>query len=128
MTKGQGIGTIKDDDTATALSISDVSVAEGNIGTTAAVFTVSLAGASASTVTVNYATADGTAQAGSDYVAANGSLSFAPGETSKTITVQVNGDTTYELDETFTVNLSGAVNATVSKAQGTGTIRKVGSN
>ena len=69
------------------LSISDVTVAEGNSGTTNAVFTVTLSAASASTVTVDYATANGTATAGSDYTAATGTLSFAAGTTSKTMTV-----------------------------------------
>ena len=66
---------------------------EGNSGTTPAVFTVSLSSASAQTITVNYATADGSAQAGRDYQAATGSLTFNPGETTKTVTVLVNGDT-----------------------------------
>jgi hypothetical protein len=74
-------------------------------------------------VTVNYATADGTAVQPSDYTTASGTLTFAPGETSKTVTVNVNGDTSNEADETFFVNLSGASNATVSDAQGLGTIR-----
>src|SRR5258706_5230195 len=72
---------------------------------------------------VNYWSADGWAKFGKDYVAATGSLSFAPGDTSKTVTVLVNGDSVNEPDETFFVNLSGAVNSTVSKAQGAGTIK-----
>jgi hypothetical protein len=119
---GQGQGTILDDDAAPTISINDVTVTEGNAGTTPAIFTVALSGASGQTVTVNYATADGTATAGGDYVAATGTVTFLPGETSKDITVQVNGDATDEPNETFFVNLSGAVNATISDAQGQGTI------
>ena len=105
-----------------SLSINDATVTEGNSGTTTATFTVTLSAASASAVTVNYATADGTATAGSDYVAGSGSLILAAGETSKPIPVTVNGDTTVESDETFTVNLSGASGATIADAQGVGTI------
>jgi hypothetical protein len=74
------------------LAIDDVTVTEGNSGTSNATFTVRLTDQSAQTVTVNYATADGTATAGADYQPASGTLTFAPGETSKTVTVLVNGD------------------------------------
>src|SRR5207248_2549666 len=71
----------------------------------------------------DYATADGTATAPSDYAAlTTTTLTFAPGETSKPVTVDVNGDTTYEHAETFSVNLSNPSNATVADAQGLGTI------
>jgi hypothetical protein len=99
-----------------------VSVTEGNAGTTNAVFTVSLSPASTNTVTVHYASADGTATAGSDYTALSGTLTFAPGDTSKTITAAVNGDTINEPDETFVVNLSNPSNATVADGQGRATI------
>jgi hypothetical protein len=102
-------------------TINSVSVTEGNAGTVSATFTVSLSTASTKTVTVNWATADGNATAGSDYHAASGALTFAPGETSRTITVLVDGDTLNEADETFFVNLNGAVNAWVG-TRGTGTI------
>ena len=105
-----------------SLSISDVTVTEGNSGTTTATFTVSLSAASASTVTVNYATADGTATAPADYAAQTGNLSFTAGQTSKTIAVVVNGDTAVEPNETFLVNLTGPVGATLADAQGQGTI------
>ena len=75
-------------------------------------------------LTVNYATGNGTATAGSDYQAASGTLTFAPGETSKTITVAVNGDRLGEPDETFFVNLTAATGATISDGQGIGTIRE----
>ena len=104
------------------LSINDVSVTEGNAGATTATFTVSLSAAASTAVTVNYATADATATAGSDYVAGSGTLSFAVGETAKTLTITVNGDTTVEPNETFLVNLSTPVGATIADAQGQGTI------
>ena len=86
-----------------------MSLLEGNSGTTAFVFTVSLSNASAQAITVNFATADGSATlADSDYQGGAGSVTFAPGTTSQTITVLVNGDTKFEPDETFTVNLSAA--------------------
>jgi len=75
--------------------------------------TVTLSAASGQTITVNYSTADGTALAGSDYTASSGTLTFAPGQTSKTVTVTVLGDTVVEGTESFTLNLSGATNATL---------------
>ncbi|MFO0800037.1 MAG: Calx-beta domain-containing protein [Gemmataceae bacterium] len=116
-----GTGTILDDDPTPALSVNNVSLAEGTGGTTAFVFTVTLSAASGRSVTVNYATADGTATA-ADYAAASGTLTFAPGETAKTVTVLVTGDALDEDDETFTLGLSGATNATIATAAGTGTI------
>ena len=121
---GTATGTIQNDDAAglPTLSIANVSQNEGNSGLTPFTFTVTLSAASASTVTVGYATADGSASAGSDYAAASGTLSFAPGVTTQTITVNVNGDTAVEPNETFTVTLSGATNATIATATGVGTI------
>jgi hypothetical protein len=104
------------------ISISDVTVTEGNTGTRPATFTVTLSAASTETVTVAYATGEGTATAGSDYQAASGTLTFAPGETEKTITVPVNGDRLGEPNETFVVNLSSPTNATIADGQGVGTI------
>ena len=105
------------------LSINSVAASEGKSGLTPFGFVVTLSAASESTVTVNFATADGTATAGSgDYVPTSGTLTFTPGETSKPITVTVNGDTTVEPTETFFVNLSSPTNATIAMAQGTGTI------
>jgi probable HAF family extracellular repeat protein len=117
---GQGTGTILDDEPR--ILISDVSRKEGNSGTTAFVFTVSLSAAYDAPVTVNFATADGTAKAGEDYVSQSGSITFAPGTTSKTITVLVNADKKKELNETFFVNLTGAVGGFILDGQGTGTI------
>jgi hypothetical protein len=105
------------------VSIGDVRMTEGNSGQTAFQFTVSLDQPQAASVTVGYSTADGTASAPSDYVAAAGAVTFAPGETAKTVTVAVNGDTTVEPDETFNFNLSNPIgNATIADGQGVGTI------
>jgi subtilisin family serine protease len=104
------------------ITINNVSVTEGNSGTTNAVFAVSLSASSTNTITVDFATANGSATAGSDYAGTSGTLTFAPGTTSQTITVQVNGDTTVEPSETFLVNLSNPTNATIAAGQGTGTI------
>jgi hypothetical protein len=106
-----------------AISISDVALAEGNAGQTAFVFTVSLSEASSKPVSVQYATANGTARTGdSDFVGKSGALTFAPGEMTKTITILVNGDSRKESDEQFFVNLSRARNATIAEAQGIGRI------
>ncbi|MCB0931195.1 MAG: cellulose binding domain-containing protein, partial [Mycobacterium sp.] len=99
---GVAIGTATPP-TAPTMSISDVSVTEGNSGTTNANFAVSLSNAATTPVTVAYATANGTATAGSDYTATSGTLTFAPGVTTQTVAVKVTGDTTVESDETFTV-------------------------
>ncbi|UBF23864.1 hypothetical protein K9N68_19135 [Kovacikia minuta CCNUW1] len=120
---GQGLGTIRNDDVAPTLAINDVSLTEGNSGTTNAVFTVSLSAASGQAVRVNYATANGSATASSDYSARTGQLSFNPGETRKTVSIPVIGDTRNEANETFYVNLSSPVNATIRDGQGLGTIR-----
>ncbi len=110
-----------------ALSIDDVAKAEGAAGSTASfTFTVSLSKAMAgeSPVTVNYATASGTATAGSDYTAAGGQLTFSPGgPLTQTVTVAVIGDAQREANETFVVNLSGAVGAEIVDGQGLGTIQ-----
>jgi hypothetical protein len=105
------------------LSIGDATVTEGNSGTTTATFTVSLSLPSDKTVTVQYATADGSARlADKDYVATSGTLTFAPGEVAKTVAVAVNGDTDPERDEDYFVNLSAPSNANLGKSQGHGVI------
>src|SRR5207244_4128568 len=136
--KAIGTGTIQNDDAPAVLSIDDVVKPEGTTsstppGTTAFPFTVSLSNPSGQTITVNYATGNvsaigNTSCAGSnsgspDYISQSGTLTFAPGETSKPVTVLVCADTAFEPDETFTVTLSGATNATIAKAVGTGTIQ-----
>jgi hypothetical protein len=109
---------------APTLSINDVSIAEGNNGTTNLVFTVTLSAASAATVNVGYTTANGTAlTSDSDYQSTSGTLTFIPGDLTKPITVVINGDQKTELDETVLVNLTNPVNAVVSDAQGVGTIQ-----
>lgn len=110
------------DDDAPALTINDVQVAEGNAGTTNATFTVTLTHTYFQTESVDYSSAAGTAQSGADYQPASGTLVFLAGETSKTITVLVNGDTTQEPDETFFVQLSNSNNVSILKSKGTGTI------
>lgn len=108
---------------APTITINDVSVAEGNNGTTNLVFTVTLSAASAATVNVSYASANGTAQTSdNDYQSTSGTLTFNPGDLTKPITVVINGDQKTELDETVLVNLTDPVNAVVSDAQGVGTI------
>ena len=117
----QGVVTIVDNEPR--ISIGDVSGVDGNSGTTLFTFTVSLSAAYDEAVTIDFATADGTAKAGYDYVATSGTLTFAAGETTKTITVEVIGDNTSEEEETFFVNLSGAsTNALVIDGQGLGRI------
>ena len=105
------------------ISIDDVSRLEGKNGTTSFTFTVQLSATAGSTVSVSFATANGTAVAGSDYTATSGTLVFNAGETTKLITVSVNGDRTREADETFSVNLSGVTGATIVDASGSGFIR-----
>ncbi|MGB7357632.1 MAG: Calx-beta domain-containing protein [Mycobacterium sp.] len=105
-----------------SLSIGDASAFEGNANTTPLAFTISLSQASTETVTVSYSTSNGTAFAGADFTPTVGTLTFAPGETSKTVQVAVLGDTMVELDERFALNLSSAVNATIADGTGTGTI------
>ena len=107
-----------------ALSINDVSKPEGHAGTTTFTFTVTLSGPCTSTVTVNYATADATATSGgNDYQAASGTLTFTTtGTLTRTIQVLVNGDTLFEPNETFLVQLSNPANAVIADDEGTGTI------
>jgi Calx-beta domain/RTX calcium-binding nonapeptide repeat (4 copies) len=104
------------------VSVEDFSLAEGSSGSQPALFTVNLAKASPLRITVAYATANGTATAGTDYTATSGTLVFAPGETSQSVDVAVLGDTAVEPDETFTLTLSNPVNATLGTATATGTI------
>jgi Calx-beta domain len=107
---------------APALSVNDVTVTEADSGAKTAVFTVSLSAASADTVIVDYATADGSATAPDDYAATSGSFTFAPGDTSKQVAVSVAGDMLDEPHETYSVNLSGASGATLARPRGLGTI------
>ena len=115
-------GTIIDDDEAPALSIAAASVTEGNTGTARMSFSVTLNPASGQQVTVDYATSNGTAVAGSDYTATSGTLTFAAGNTRQTIAVFVQGDTTPEPDETFALTLRHPSRATLMEPVATGTI------
>jgi uncharacterized repeat protein (TIGR01451 family) len=117
-----GVGDACDPDFS-QLSINDVTLTEGNKGSKSVAFTVTLSPASAVPVTVQYATADGSATAGSDYTAASGTLTIPAGSTSGFISIAVKGDTLLEPDETFEVNLSNATNAAIGDAQGGGTIQ-----
>jgi subtilisin family serine protease len=105
-----------------SVSIGNASVTEGDSGTTTETFNVALSSAYSFTVTVDYATAGGTAASGTDFIASQGKLVFPPGTTTRTIGVPVLGDYASEGTETFVVNLSNPVNATLGIAQGTGTI------
>ncbi|HEY9646357.1 MAG TPA: Calx-beta domain-containing protein, partial [Chroococcidiopsis sp.] len=112
---------ITDDEPVPTISINDVSIAEGNAGTSNLVFTVSLSAPSGQTITVDFSTADGTATvADNDYTTLTGTLTFAPNEVSKTISIPIKGDTKFEPNETFVVNLSN-VSATGAIADGSGT-------
>ncbi len=111
-------GSIRDDD---GLAVANVTVTEGNGGTTTATVTVTLT-STASPVTVDWTTADGTALAGQDYTAASGTLSFAAGETSKTIAIDITPDALWEASESFRITLSNAVGAPIVDASGSVTI------
>ena len=105
-----------------SISVREAVVVEGNSGTVQATFVVALSGPSSQTVSFSFATANGTATAGSDYVANSGSSSFAPGEVEKPIVVLVNGDTVDEAQETFFLDISNVQNATVGSSRGNGFI------
>jgi len=116
------IGTILDNDRVPALSINDVTVAEGSAATTNAVFTVRLSAPSGRTVTVGFITSNNTARAGTDFHAASGIVTFPPDSTNQPITVAVINDALVESTETFFIKLTGAANATVADGHGVGTI------
>jgi hypothetical protein len=117
-----GSGTVVDDDDAPALSIGDASLLEGDSGVQTLSFPVQLSAPSSRTVTVGYATADGTATSGVDYTRAAGTLTFAAGETAGVVDVRVVGDRIVERDETFYVRLSRPSGATLGDGQAVGTI------
>jgi hypothetical protein len=121
----QGLGTIQNDDIAPKvpdISINDVSRNEGNLRTTSFVFSVSRSGNLAGTSSIDFATADGTATSPIDYDSASGTISFAAGETTRTLTIFVNGDAAVEPDETFYVNLSDCVGCSILDSEGAGSI------
>ena len=104
------------------ISVADASVTEGNNGTSTLAFTVTLSAAASGPVTVAYATSNGTAKAGQDYVARTGTLTFAAGETSKVVHVQVTGDTAVEANETVRLTLSSPTGAAIKDGSAIGTI------
>jgi len=117
---GTGVLTIVDNDSAPSISISNNAMTENSANLS---FTVTLSAASSREITVNYSTANNTATAGSDYTAVSATtLTFAAGQTSKTINVGVLEDTVDENNEYFLVNLTSASNATISDSQAIGTI------
>lgn len=118
--------TIADDDPPPSISITDVTLTEGNSGIKLAVFNVTLSSASGLVITVNFGTANGTTTApgaGSDYTPTSSSLTFAPGTVLRTVSVSIVGDSFFEPTETFFVNLSNPVNGSLTDAQGVGTIQ-----
>src|SRR5262249_25164646 len=124
LARAQATATVVNDDPHPGMTISDAArVIEPSSGTVGTRFNVRLLAASDRTVTVQYATADGTAtSADGDYRSASGTLTFAPGVTSQAVTVQVNGDRDIEPDEAFFLNLSKPVNAILVRSQGMATI------
>ncbi len=118
---GFGVGTIIDDEPR--ISINNVSKQEGNGKTSLFTFTVSLSAAYDQSVSVSYATANGTATAGADYQSKTGTLTFAPGELTKTITIMILGDKQKEANETFFLDLFGpSSNVLMAVARGIGSI------
>src|SRR4051794_4354105 len=120
---GQAVGTIPDDDPAPNVSVDDVAVDEGRSGTKSVVFAVALSKPSGKTISVAYATANGTAKAPADYLPASGKLTFAPGAVKKTVAVKVVGDRAIEPDETFSLVLASPVEVFLREASGQATIR-----
>jgi hypothetical protein len=116
------IETLEDRVVLSTISVGDATIWEGNAGTTTAAVVVSLSAPARKNVSVNFATTDGTAKAGSDYNAATGKLVFAPGETYKTLLLPVRGDRLGELDEFFSVKLSGARGANFKIGDGQGLV------
>ncbi len=117
---GSKTTTIVDDDST--MRINDVSQNEGNSGTSQMTFAVTLDNASPLTVTAHYQTVNGSATAPSDYTATFGTVTFSPGQTSRPVTVSINGDLTVEPDENFVVKLSAPTNSAIADSQGVGTI------
>jgi hypothetical protein len=117
--------TITNDDTipVTSLSIGDASVVEGDSGTTTAAFTVSRSGDTSQAASVQWLTVAGTGTAGEDFVAVGTTtLNFGPGETTKTVSVTVSGDTAVEGNETYVVRLGSPAGATIVDGSALGRI------
>lgn len=125
---GSGTGTILNDDAAPpvkpSIRVNDESIFEGNSGTKVLTFTITLSSATTNTVKVSFTTSDGTAKASDhDYVSKSGVLTFAPGQTTKTVSITITGDKKKEADESFALLLSAPVNATIADAIGIGKIK-----
>ncbi|MEM7032678.1 MAG: Calx-beta domain-containing protein [Chloroflexota bacterium] len=116
---GTGLGTITDNDPQPDLAINDVTIMES---VSPAEFTVSLSAVSDLIISVDYATGDDTAEAGSDYEATSGTLIFNPGELTKTVAVSITDNNLDEFDETFNIQLSAATNAGITVGTGVGII------
>ncbi len=119
MDKATGKGTINDNESKPLISVENIAVEEGDSDKTTASFTVSLSTASASEVSVDYATSDVNAKAEKDYTAATGTLKIPAGQKSGIINVDVLGDKVYEDDETFKLILSNSQGADIDASKGT---------
>lgn len=116
-----GLGTILNDD-GPVWTIGDVSIEETDTGTTNAVFNLMISETSTNTVSVEFFTVDGSATAGLDYTATNGTITLLPGATMETVSVEILGDALLETNETFSVTLTNALMSSILKAEGVGTI------
>jgi Tol biopolymer transport system component len=114
---------IFDNDAKPSISVGDLALLEGNSGMTRVVLSIGLSNPSSSSVTVSYATSDGTADSVSDYTGASGQLTFAPGELSKNLVLAIKGDITEEANETFFLNITNSTNAVLAKSQGVVSIK-----
>ena len=117
---GSGVGTIIDDDPK--ISIADASTSEGDTGTKSLPFDVTLSSPAVASLTVDYQTVDGTASSADDFLSASGTVSFSAGEDKKSVSIEVSGDTTDEVHETFTVDLSAPSDGAFADRTATGTI------
>lgn len=122
LTKPVGTATLLNDDPLGIIRINDASVTEGNSGITNANFLVTLSNVTQPIVRVRYATRSISGRSGGDFITHTGTLTFTRGETVKTISVQVLGDTNYEASETFALDLSDATNSTIGDPTGLGFI------
>lgn len=116
------VSVVNVNDDLPSLSIQDTALVEGDVGSTSFVFTVTLSEPAEYDVSVGYTTQNGTANAGSDYVTAVGSLVLPAGTLSQTLSVGVTGETLFEMDEAFFVDLAGAIGAHIADGRGIGTI------
>jgi hypothetical protein len=118
----EGVGTIADDDAAPALSVADVETVEGDGGTGTLTFPVTLSAPSGFPITVDFATANGTAAAPGDFTAVSGTITFPIGTSQRPLDVTIVRDLQDETDESFTLGLSSPSNATLADGSGVGTL------